>query len=50
MHRSNMDPIEVEPHEVKKKEVDDYGRFGLGKEYAGKTVKIAILEVEDGEE
>lgn len=32
--------------EVLEKEVDDYGRVGVGKKHAQKNVKIVLVEVE----
>lgn len=39
-----MEPIEVEPTDVVEKEVDQYGRISVGREYAGKTLRVAVLE------
>ena len=39
--------IEVDPEDIVKKKSDDRGRVTLGAEYADKTVRVAILEVED---
>ena len=40
--------IEVFASEIKSsKKADDRGRVTLGSEYAGKTVTVAVLEVED---
>jgi len=40
--------IEVDPDDiVKKKKADDRGRVTLGAEYADKTVRVAVLEVEE---
>lgn len=39
--------IEVDATDIKKKKTDDRGRFTLGSEYAGKTVTLAVVDVED---
>jgi len=40
--------IEIEPSDIKSgKKADDRGRVTLGSEYAGKTVTVAVVEVED---
>ena len=39
--------IEVDPVDVDKKKADDRGRVSIGLEHAGKTVTIAIVDVED---
>ena len=40
--------IEVSPADIKsEKKADDRGRVTLGSEYAGNTVTVAVLEVED---
>jgi len=40
--------LEVEPSDIKSgKKADDRGRVTLGSKYAGKTVTVAVLEVED---
>jgi len=40
--------IEVSASDIKsEKKADDRGRVTLGSEYAGKTVTVAVLEVED---
>ena len=40
--------IEVSASDIKSaKKADDRGRVTLGSEYAGKTVTVAVLEVED---
>jgi len=39
--------IEVDPEDIVKKKADDRGRVTLGAEYAGKTVRVAVLEVEE---
>jgi hypothetical protein len=40
--------VEVSATDVEEKKADDRGRVTLGAEYAGKTVTVAVLEV-DGE-
>lgn len=40
--------VEVSATDVNEKKADDRGRVTLGTEYAGKTVTVAVLEV-DGE-
>ena len=40
--------IEVSASEIKSaKKADNRGRVTLGSDYAGKTVTVAVLEVED---
>lgn len=39
--------IEVDPVDVNEKTADDRGRVTLGSEYAGQTVTVAVVEVED---
>ena len=39
--------VEVSPTEVEERKADDRGRVTLGAEYAGKTVTVAVLEVDD---
>ena len=40
--------VEISPSDIKSdKKADDRGRVTLGSEYAGKTVTVAVLEVED---
>ena len=40
--------IEVSASEIKSdKKADDRGRVTLGSEYAGKTVTVTVLDVED---
>jgi hypothetical protein len=40
--------IEVSASEIKsEKKADNRGRVTLGSDYAGKTVTVAVLEVED---
>lgn len=39
--------IEVDPEDIVKKKADDRGRVTLGSEFAGKTVRVAVLEVEE---
>ena len=42
--------IEVSASDIKsEKKADDRGRVTLGSEYAGETVTVAVLEVEDDE-
>lgn len=41
--------VEVSPKDVKEKKADDRGRVTLGAKYAGQTVTVAVLEVDDGE-
>lgn len=42
--------VEIDPDDVTKKSTDDRGRFYLGSDYAGQTVEIAILGVQDEED
>lgn len=39
--------IEIDPEDIVKKKADDRGRVTLGAEYADKTVRVAVLEVEE---
>jgi len=39
--------VEVKATDVEEKKADDRGRVTLGAEYAGKTVTVAIVEVEE---
>jgi hypothetical protein len=39
--------VEVAATDIEEKKADDRGRVTLGMEYAGKTVTVAVLEVED---
>lgn len=39
--------IEVKATDIEKKKADDRGRVTLGAEYAGQTVTVAVLEVEN---
>lgn len=39
--------VEVKATDVEEKKADDRGRVTLGAEYAGKTVTVAVLEVEE---
>jgi len=39
--------LEADIIEIMDKEADSRGRITLGKEYAEKTVKVAIVEVEE---
>jgi hypothetical protein len=39
--------VEVSAKNIEEKKADDRGRVTLGAEYAGKTVTVAVLEVED---
>lgn len=39
--------VEVSATDVEERKADDRGRVTLGSEYAGKTVTVAVLEVED---
>lgn len=41
--------VEVSAKDIEEKKADDRGRVTLGAEYAGKTVTVAVLEVEDDE-
>lgn len=38
------------PDDVVEKKADSRGRVTLGSDYAGKSVQLAILEVEDSDE
>lgn len=43
--------VEIDASDIESgKKADGRGRVTLGAEYAGKTVTVAVLEVEDGEE
>lgn len=39
--------VEVKATDVDEKKADDRGRITLGSEYAGKTVTVAVVEVEE---
>ena len=39
--------VEVSAKDVNEKKADDRGRVTLGSEYAGKTVTVAVVEVDD---
>lgn len=39
--------VEVSAKDIEERSADDRGRVTLGAEYAGKTVTVAVLEVED---
>jgi len=39
--------LEVKATDVVEKKADDRGRITLGAKYAGKTVTVAVLEVEE---
>jgi len=39
--------VEVEVSDVNEKKADHRGRVTLGSEYAGKTVTVAVVEVDD---
>lgn len=39
--------VEVPVTDVEEKKADDRGRVTLGAEYAGKTVTVAVVEVEE---
>jgi len=39
--------LEVKATDVEEKKADDRGRITLGAKYAGKTVTVAVLEVEE---
>jgi len=38
------------PDEVKKVKADSRGRVNIGTDYADKTVRVAVIEVVDGDE
>jgi len=38
------------PDEIKELKADHRGRVNLGSDYAGKTVRVAVIEVVDGDE
>lgn len=39
--------VEVNATDINEKKADDRGRVTLGAEYAGKTVTVAVLDVEE---
>jgi len=43
-----MDPIEVDPVAVVERTADDKGRVTLGADYAGDTVRVAVVETDGG--
>ncbi|WP_202932752.1 hypothetical protein [Halorussus salinus] len=42
--------VEVSATDIDEKKADDRGRVTLGSEYAGKTVTVAVVEVEEESE
>lgn len=42
--------VEVPATDVEERTADERGRVTLGAEYAGKTVTVAVVEVEEGDE
>jgi len=45
-----MAQIEGDIIEIREKEVDDYGRIGVGTKHAGKNLKVILMEPDqDGE-
>jgi hypothetical protein len=41
--------VEVSVSDIEERKADNRGRVTLGSEYAGKTVTVAVLEIEDEE-
>lgn len=39
--------VEVSATDIEEKKADDRGRVTLGTEYAGKTVTVAVLDVDE---
>jgi len=39
--------VEVSATDVEERKADDRGRVTLGSEYAGKTVTVAVVEVDE---
>lgn len=39
--------VEVKATAIEEKKADDRGRVTIGADYAGKTITVAVLEVED---
>ena len=39
--------VQVDVSDLNEKKADDRGRVTLGSEYAGKTVTVAVLQVDD---
>jgi len=39
--------VEVDATDIEERKADDRGRVTLGARYAGKTVTVAVIEVED---
>jgi len=39
-----MNPIEVDPVDVQERPVDSRGRVSVGTDYAGETVRVAVIE------
>lgn len=39
--------VEIDVTDIEERKADDRGRVTLGSDYAGKTVTVAVLEVED---
>lgn len=42
--------LEVKATDVTEKNADERGRVTLGAEYAGKTVTVAVVDVDDSED
>lgn len=45
-----MDPVQIKPTDVSEGPVDDRGRVSVGTEYAGETVRVAVLETVSAED
>lgn len=39
-----MDPVEVDPARIREGPVDEKGRVSVGTDYAGETVRVAVIE------
>jgi len=42
-----MNSVEVDPVDVKERGVDPQGRVSVGTDYAGETVRVAVIEMID---
>jgi formylmethanofuran dehydrogenase subunit E len=42
-----MNPVEIDPVDVKERNVDPQGRVSVGTDYSGETVRVAVIETVD---
>lgn len=45
-----MEPVEIEPTDVRTGPVDDRGRVSVGTEYSGESVRVAVIETVDADD